>query len=104
VTTSTYLLVAVACFVAGVVYSFASRAVVVMLQRRRAAASRQRPQHADPHFNESGGCQCHCPLCLTVRIRKHGGHLDIRQVCVCRGCTEDCPSIDRVVMECVEVR
>lgn len=60
-------------------------------------ASHRRPRHADPHFNEGGGCLCKCYRCVQVRMNEHGEHIDIRQLCVCRQCTEDCPSDGRIV-------
>lgn len=57
----------------------------------------QRAQHAQPHFNESGGCQCRCYQCVQVRMKEHRDHIDISQYCICRECSEDCPSVDRIV-------
>lgn len=53
---------------------------------------RGKPQHWKPHFNDRGGCVCKCPLCLSVRMKEHNGHIDINQKCVCRECNEECPS------------
>lgn len=62
----------------------------------------KRAKHnTDPHFNESGGCECTCPRCVQVRLRESavpGGPVKITQLCICRGCNEDCPSDGRVVI------
>lgn len=61
----------------------------------------KRAKHKDPHFNEGGGCQCTCRRCVQVRLHEStvpGGPIKITQVCVCRGCTEDCPSAGRIVI------
>lgn len=53
--------------------------------------------HAKPHFNESGGCLCGCRKCIHVSLREHYGHVDVEQKCCCRRCSQDCPSIGRIV-------
>lgn len=64
----------------------------------------RRRQHADPHFNDAGGCLCLCYRCVQVRLKEHADHIDLRQYCVCRACSEDCPSEGRIVMESVAKR
>lgn len=53
--------------------------------------------HVSPHFDASGGCMCRCRKCLKVELTEHLDHVDIRQVCVCKRCSQDCPSEGRIV-------
>lgn len=56
-------------------------------------------KHAEPHFDESGGCTCRCKECVRVEMR----HIDdpdqpisLRQACCCDGCNGSCPGIGRL--------
>jgi len=58
-----------------------------------------KPKHAEPHFNEDGGCVCVCRRCVRTRMEEvdDGAQVRIRQSCCCKDCSEDCPPANRSV-------